>query len=240
MQEIKIHDFPGKQIRLKYPASDEIPSQMDLTLLAIGGIFSLGKGLFEILKIDFSFAYFDAELDLKNDDDSFHSFWMLKQTVLPDYLLIRPTWVNEKTSLVEVISQEEVLNLIKQVMISHKPNDGNVIGWDQISLDTNCCLLPVSLEDLDNGEVSVTNSSYSNTYQLPVEVKKEAVWISGPIRSQTLNAPIEISLRKEYGEITLDISLHWSVYTTPDTIGSQKVQENVDKLLAKGWLIDED
>ena len=240
MQTTDIYETSQWDIKLKYPTPDIIPSQLDLTHLATEGVFTLAEGLLTPLKVDLSVSFFDREFDYPVGDISPPTpYWLLKQTNLPENISADTYWVAEDEQLVSAITPEKVSTFINQAVDCNKKNNHeHLVDWHQMIFNSNRCCLPINQKDLVEGCIQVKERS--NTLLLPVELFDNKFWASGPMHPYSLYAPIEIFLEREMGEISLRIYLYWSIYTEEGSLGKQKVQTNVSKLLAQGWIIDEE
>lgn len=239
MSLIETYESPQWTIHLKYPDSDELHSSLNFTRVASEGLFLLVDGLFVPLKADLSIDFFDQEFDYPvGEIDPPQQFWLLKQENLPENISADTYWVAKKEHLVSAINQKQLSDFIQQAIDCNQKNDLEYsVNWHQLIFNANRCQLPLAPEMLVEGCVHVTERT--SHLQLPVESIDGKIWISGPLKPYFLYAPIEIFFERDMGEISLQMQIYWTIYTEDGSPGKQKVQENIDKLLAKGWVMTE-
>jgi hypothetical protein len=234
MSQIFIHDFPGKQIQLQYLAPNEIETQLDLAKLALDQVFLLSENLFEPLSVDLWLTYCDPELNdyPLSEPTPPHPFWLLQHRNLPLGVEVTPAWEREIITVGDTLSQTPILDWIAVAFEQSCSGETEYsLGWQELLFRTTRARLPV--QDMTGTTLCVSQGYGQIEY--PVEHDKDSFWISGPRTNKTLTPPIDVRITNEAGLLTLELGLHWSLWTEPSEAGYFKVEQAIERLLAQAW-----
>lgn len=239
MKEIKIFDLPAKQIRLEYSIPESISDQLVMAQTGLDAAFLFFENLIHPFTVDLCLTFYDPDIEYPVQEPSPNiPFRMLRKKYLPKYVLIKPTWENEKVYLIDDISRETIEKWINQIFNQYDTNESDTyyyLGWKQIIFKTNQCRLPYS--DFNPEKDIILLNNVLDTIHYPTVYQEDSVWIQGPINQKSPNAPIEVILDNLAGLLTLDIFLYWSVFMNTNEPGTNLIETSLNKLVDIGWNI---
>lgn len=235
MNDIVIHDFPGKQLRLEQVVLKGKRSQEELARSAASALCSFGEHTFEPASMDMHVVCCDQATGypLAGANPS-RPFWLFRRRAPPPGLEIRPAWTSEETVLVEELNFSSILDCMRLALSQEcNPGAGEEIGWEEILFRAACVRLPAAVGPLADGSLMVR---YGRGHiEHPIDRRDGGVWACGPLARKTLSAPIEIRIGNEAGLLTFDIWLLWSPWIEEQE-GSKCLQHALDRLSKQGWV----
>ena len=191
----------------------------------------------EILSASLWVTYYDIDSELTLEDNyPEQPFWMIRKEGLPENVRVNAAWEDEKIIIADKIDSLSVKEWIYSAMKANQsPKPGLELCWKQIIFSTTKCRTFLPDNFFKGDEITVEEEG--RIYQHPVERVNGETWITGPLESKSLSAPIRIIVDDMSGLFTMDISLYWSFWTDKDAPGTNKVNESIQQLLEKGWTI---
>jgi hypothetical protein len=76
------------------------------------------------------------------------------------------------------------------------------------------------------------------TYTLPVEQRKDGLWVAGPMRGTIINPPIRWDLVNNDGRLGLEISIGWSPWVETGSAEAELLITCLHELEKQGWESD--
>jgi hypothetical protein len=76
------------------------------------------------------------------------------------------------------------------------------------------------------------------TYTLPVEQRKDGLWVSGPMRRTMINPPIRWTLVNNNGRLGLEIEIGWSLWAEKGSAEAELWLTCLQELEKQGWKED--
>ena len=78
----------------------------------------------------------------------------------------------------------------------------------------------------------------SEMYTIPVEKRKDGLWVSGPMRDTMIDPPIKIELVNFHGRLGLDIYVCWSPWVETGSAEAELLRTCLRELEKQGWKAD--
>lgn len=69
----------------------------------------------------------------------------------------------------------------------------------------------------------------------PVEQRRTAAWVVGPLLRKTMTAPLELHVSNEAGYFVFTITVYWSVWTAACPAGHRMLQDALARVQQQGW-----
>jgi hypothetical protein len=76
------------------------------------------------------------------------------------------------------------------------------------------------------------------TYTLPVEQRKDGLWVAGPMRRTMINPPIRWKLVNDSGRLDLEIEIGWSAWVETGSAEAELWLTCLQELEKQGWKED--
>jgi hypothetical protein len=74
-----------------------------------------------------------------------------------------------------------------------------------------------------------------HTYTLPVEQRKDGLWVAGPMRGTMINPPIRWKLMNNDGRLDLEIEIGWSAWVETGSAEAELLMTCLQELEKQGW-----
>ncbi|MFF9479947.1 hypothetical protein [Streptomyces sp. NPDC014733] len=234
MTQARIIDFPGSSIRLEYDIDEVSEDHVGVARLAIASVFQFSQHLCIPLAMEVETSYWDNEFDLPVTSPARpRGFGMLRCSNLPERVVVAPLGRNASVTHVPDLKESVALDFIEDLLSGDASDaSGLSIGWQEINFGTMLARLPDNF--LPEGEKSVELEVARGHVEHPVKTLGDASWIYGPIGASAVHAPFAYRIHRDQGEVTLDISIYWSLWA-PGGPGRPHVDRAVENLCAEGW-----
>ncbi|KAA9166325.1 hypothetical protein FPZ12_001800 [Amycolatopsis acidicola] len=206
--------------------------QLGAAATAIGALFTLADGVFAPLSADVVLACCDAATGYPLEPAGYHQ---LRVADLPPLVATRELWTGTREERCERFDRESVLGWIGGLLAAQRCAGEDLLpGWSQLFVQATRVRLPAGVADsVHDGELVV---SYGNgTIRYPVEDAAEALWVAGPLATNSETAPMEVEIGNEGGFLSLDLSLNWSTWADADGPGRAGVEAAFARLTDLGW-----
>jgi hypothetical protein len=233
MVDADVFDTPGSFVTLELAASDTADTQLDLVRLALDGIFLFGEGLCAPLAIDLAVACCEPEtLYPLSDSEPETPFLLLCRRPLPPGVGVEPAWVDQRMETVDELSSVTVQKWLSGLLEQGCPG-GDVVCWSELGVRATRVRLPPHFDRLRDNTLHVRLRGGRADY--PVERDEDGLWVSGPRRPTTLNAPLEIRVKNEAGLLTFALSIYWSVWADKHGPGREMIDTALARMRDREW-----
>ena len=88
---------------------------------------------------------------------------------------------------------------------------------------------------LEDQEPSVQLAFGPHTYTLPVEQRKDGLWVAGPMRDTRIHPPISWNLVNTHGRLRLAIEMGWSAWVATGSAEAELFMSCLHELEQQGW-----
>lgn len=232
MTNIYIHEFPGIQRHFSTLAPDEA-SDVETARRALEGICGLAEGLFEPLAVELELALCDRETFTTRDHPNPLRRWMLVRELVPSDVDTVEDPEHFELVTCKRLTLTAMAEFVADAFSQRVDGPEDMLTWQTMSIRTTCAKLPPSI---DGQTVAVDLGA--GTIAHPIERRGSSGWVYGPRGYSTLVAPIELLVLNHLGELTITMSVHWSLWSRPGSPGYPQVDRAVERLLARGWTED--
>lgn len=237
MMDLRILDYPGWGLRLKWLAPDEVASQIELARLALDAVFLFAEGLCEPLTVSLTLVCCEAEAGYTLSQPAPpHPFWTLRQSDLPPGLEIEPTRNDERVAVADKLTPESILAYTRTALEQDCEGDARV-GWEEFRFDASRARLPFPADAVAGDTMLVGYGA--GVIEHALEHRNDALWVAGPLSGKAMTAPITMRVNREVSLLTFNISVYWSVWGEEGAAGRADFDRAVGRLLDNGWNLSE-
>ncbi|KIG14048.1 hypothetical protein DB30_07315 [Enhygromyxa salina] len=229
MSDTYIHEFPGIQRQFLFVPPEDA-SEIDIAEAATEGIFALAQGLFEPVALELELAVCERETFVVRKHQGLSGRWLLVRERLPANVDTVDNPARFVTVTCEALTASATNEFVAAAVAQQVDEPGLMVTWQTMTLLTSCAKLPL---DIVGETIAVTHGAGTVTH--PVERRNGEGWVYGPLGTSTLVAPIDLMVLNDLGELTLTMSIHWSLWSQPSARGHAQVVHSVERLLARGW-----
>ncbi|QIS09600.1 hypothetical protein [Nocardia arthritidis] len=227
----RLLESPGHGIFLRYDTQNAADDS-EVTRIALRAIFDFAELFCRPLLIGLSTAYWEDDFDWPmNKPKPAAPYRVLRSARPPEGLEIRPLWADEQVTVAEELDYDTVSGFVANAVGSDPA--GVRMNWDYLWVRASMVRLPSTSRLNEDGSISVQDRIW--TLDHPVENLDGAHWVCGP-RRNTLDAPIEFQLGRQFFELSLRIAIHWSIWA-PGGSGHPRIHAGVETLRAAGWTV---
>jgi hypothetical protein len=233
--DVRILEFPGRQLRLELVAPDEVETQLALARLAIDAVLCFADGLCEPLSVDLWLGCCDPVADYPlSDPEPALPYWLLQREHLPRGVDVRPAWESEEIAKARELTRETITSWVQTALANAAcGSESNAHAcWRELAFRAFRLRLPDGLRVPPDG-LRLKQGAGETIH--PVEWRDGGSYVSGPMPPRTRRSPLELAVSNEAGLVTLDVALFWSILTEPGAAGHAAVQRSIDRLRVQGW-----
>ncbi|RJO79249.1 hypothetical protein D5S18_02630 [Nocardia panacis] len=225
----RLLESPGHGLFLKYDIQN-VADDHAVNAIALRAIFDFAADFCRPLLIGVSTAYWEDDFDWPMSKPIPHApYQTLYSTETPESVRLQAIWDGEEFSPAAELTYETATRFMCDAVASDP--SGVRMNWHYLWVRASMARLPADSTINPDGTISVLDRIW--TLEHPVEFRDGAHWVGGPLRN-TVAAPIAFQLGRQFFELSLNISVHWSIWT-PGGAGHDRVREGIAALLAAGW-----
>lgn len=233
MSDCFVHTFPGEKIELV----KNIPEADDLQLAAEAiGCLQEFDAFVQPLAVDLSVRYRYQDWSFVTEIEPFFPHWHLRISSIPVGVSIESRITDPQVYEKSHLSPEVILDWIKTALGQDYLNPEMYrITWSQIYIEATRAR--IFDEKQFEGRQSLLLSSEMGELSLPLESRTNELWVSGPNLKLPGEPPFTFCLNQEYGGLSVQLSVHWSLWTQPGSSGNIAIRKAISRLRDKGWKI---
>jgi hypothetical protein len=233
MSDCFVHTFPGEKIELV-----KNPPEADDLQLAAEAIACLQE--FDIfvqpLAVDLSVRCRDPNWLFVTEIEPSLPHWHLRTSSIPVGVSLESRITNPQVHEKSHLSPEVILDWLKTALDQDYLNPEIYrITWSQIYIESTRAR--IFDEKQFEGRQSLLLSSEVGELSLPLESRTNGFWVSGPNSKLPGEPPFTFCLTQEYGGLSAQVLVHWSLWTQPGSPGNIAIRKAISRLIDKGWEI---
>ncbi|WP_254449443.1 hypothetical protein [Anabaena sp. UHCC 0253] len=233
MTDCFIHTFPGEQIRL---VNNPLEDLDDLQLATLGVEFIQEFYSFiQPLSADLMVVFRDTDWSAMSNIAPLLPHWYIQALSAPSNIILGAGFTNPdpQVSQAPQLSPEILFNWIKTALEQDCTNPDYRITWRIIHIYATRTRL--FNEQEFQARQSLLLNSNAGELNIPIERLEDGLWVSGPVKETSIEPPVTFALSQEYGGLSADMMIHWSLWTQPGQPEQIALQDAISRLLNKGW-----
>lgn len=230
-----IREYPAVQMRWEYLVPEEITTQQDFARLALQAVFAVIEGWCVPYSVDIALAYMDPEaLFVFRDVAPEPQFIFLSAQEVPMGVGIKSSWVNAHELIVPMLTEASIQTHLDQALTELQNQQPTVTaGWVSLQFNALAVRLPPDAVSSDCPSLKVDTVGGQMVH--PLIQREDGSWVAGPLRPQTLTAPIDLMVTSDLGLLELNLNLYWKVWYDPAEAGYTEVERAGARLRELGW-----
>jgi hypothetical protein len=200
---------------------------------ATNGVFTALWPVVQPLSVTLEMAAMSREfLFLKLDIPVPMSTWHLREVEVPAHVPVNAR-VKElgkhREEAVPELTPHVLADWLERAHAQQLPEEGYVPVLDTLHVYYTRARL------LEDQEPSVQLAFGPHTYTLPVEQRKDGLWVAGPMRGTRINPPISWKLVNTDGRLGLEIEMGWSAWVATGSAEAELFMRCLHELEQQGW-----
>jgi hypothetical protein len=236
MSDAFMNDFPGYEISLRFLPQKEHRNDLHLAVNAIDAIDEL-RTVIEPLTVDLLIGCRDLNIQWRDRNvKPLFPYWFIHVSSLPKIVVVRPEFVKPQISQVLELSRNSLMAWIEKALqqecpcpITHEP------GWYLIEISAVRAKI-YNEEKFGKRQFFILDTD-RGTFEFPLESYPDGLWVYSPIQEFKTEPSFNLRVINEEGSLTLDMNIHWSLWTTPGTAENTALRQALSRIVSKGWTL---